>query len=343
MARDVAHDAVGELAAALSQLRVQAAAAHDNPGTLVADVDGRRLRLHVAAAGVATAAAAERAIATSRPSSAPGGVLVADRVPPAARAALEAAGWGWFERQRGHLHLFAPGLRIDADVVAPTPRPPGPPALTTAVSREVTAACLLQASLVGAHRPLSVRAAAAVTGRSVGAVAGALKGLRAVGLLGDDATLLVPETFWALAGEWSRRSHTVGLAAVPDGADADTVRPTTTWALRGPRAAAAWGAPAVIDEQAPVDLYVPNDAALRSAVQRYGAAPTAGGHAATVTVAPTPLVLTRTFGRGVGWLVVHPVFAALDLATDLARGKEILDDWNGPGELADGTAMRRIW
>ncbi|MDA8276458.1 MAG: hypothetical protein M0029_13970 [Actinomycetota bacterium] len=39
---------------------------------------------------------------------------------------------------------------------------------------------------------------------------------------------------------------------------------------------AAWVAPVVLGDLAPVDLFVPSEAALRTAVQRYGAAPAAG-------------------------------------------------------------------
>lgn len=176
-------------------------------------------------------------------------------------------------------------------------------------------------------------------------MSGALRGLRNAGLLGTAGMLLVPEAFWMLAGEWTRHCHTVGLASVPD-VERDAGRSVPDrWALRGPRAAAAWGAPVVLGDLAPVDLFVPSEAALRTAVQRYGAAPAGGGHAATVTVAPTRLAVVRTFDlrHDQGRSVVHPVFAALDLAADPARGREVLEEWDGPDELPDGTPFHRVW
>lgn len=204
---------------------------------------------------------------------------MAGSIPLPARAVLQEVGWGWFERRRGHVRLFGPGLRVEADVEPVVLTPPGPPALTTAVSREVAAAYLVQTSAAGGTGAPTVRALAADTGCSVGGVSDALRGLRNAG------------------------------RSVPD-----------RWALRGPRAVAAWVAPVVLGDLAPVDLFVPSEAALRTAVQRYGAAPAVGGHAATVTVAPTRLAIVRTFDlrHDQGRSVVHPVFAVLDAVDEAA-------------------------
>jgi hypothetical protein len=67
---------------------------------------------------------------------------------------------------------------------------------------------------------------------------------------------------------------------------------------------------------------------LRRTVRRLGASE--GDRAATLALAPTPLVAIWARPGG-GWSLPHPVFAALDLARDPGRGREILDRWNPEG------------
>ena len=49
-------------------------------------------------------------------------VVVADRISDAGRDVLRADGWGWLDR-RGHLRLWAPGLRIESPLAGDGPRP----------------------------------------------------------------------------------------------------------------------------------------------------------------------------------------------------------------------------
>jgi hypothetical protein len=212
---------------------------------------------------------------------------VAGSIPPPARAVLEEVGRGWFERRRGHVRLFGPGLRVEADVEPVVLTPPGPPALTTAVSREVAAAYLVQTSAAGGTGAPTVRALAADTGCSVGGVSDALRGVAQRRALGAGP----------LGSARSSGCGSVGGAGRPR-------RPRTGRPLR-----ALGGCPAH------------GRTALRCGAGRRPSA--VGGHAATVTVAPTRLAIVRTFDlrHDQGRSVAHPVFAVLD-AVDAAAVPE---------------------
>ncbi len=93
---------------------------------------------------------------------------MADRVTAAARTILREAGWGWLDL-RGHLHLTAPGLFVDADVPpANTARGRSIP-LAGHVGIEVAAAVLLKPD-----EPAAVRRIAAALARAPSSVSAAL-------------------------------------------------------------------------------------------------------------------------------------------------------------------------
>ena len=91
----------------------------------------------------------------------------------------------------------------------------------------------------------------------------------------------------------------------------------------------------------PPDFYVPNAAVFRRAVRTLGKCEYEE-RGATVAVAPSPVVTAENFYVGshqtpwLHWPWAHPVVIALDLAQDLARGREILEDWDPQG-------FRRVW
>lgn len=68
-----------------------------------------------------------------------------------------------------------------------------------------------------------------------------------------------------------------------------------------------------------------------------------GRHACTVAAAPCPYVCRRRFERflntGSPAFAPSPVVAALDLASDPARGREILEQW--PQDLPP--ELPRVW
>jgi hypothetical protein len=267
-------------------------------------------------------------------------VLVADRVLSSSAQVLEKAGWNWFER-RGRLHLFAPGLRIDVPVASSLAPPRSPAAMATAVGREVAAALL-----VGAcdGEDSSIRRLAATTQRSVGAVQGALKALRSEGLL-DDRGPLVPDLFWALVEPWRLHER-------PSWALEDLPTPLDQLLVRGEVAGASWGAPVVLGAGAPLDLLAGAEYDLNALHFRIGPV---GVHVATLSVASASVLVTTATEREVSVplpgvagvrparriekrFVIHPVFVALELAAERARGREILEEWT---ELPEG--KHHVW
>jgi hypothetical protein len=103
------------------------------------------------------------------------------------------------------------------------------------------------------------------------------------------------------------------------------------WVLGGDQAALDLGAPVFTVEQRPW-LWVPSQVELRRAQRAYGQA-TWDERAAVIAAPPTPLVCLwrRPPGPDSEWPLPHPVFAALDLARDPGRGREILDQWSPEG------------
>ena len=93
---------------------------------------------------------------------------------------------------------------------------------------------------------------------------------------------------------------------------------------------------------APPDFYVPDNGVLALARSLLGSAEY-GSHACTVAVAPSPYVCWRRYDRShafhTEFLAPSPVVAALDLAADPARGREMLELWSR--DLSP--EVRRVW
>ena len=98
----------------------------------------------------------------------------------------------------------------------------------------------------------------------------------------------------------------------------------------------------VLSGDAPPDFYVPDVRVLRQARTLLGDA-TYGRHACTVAVAPAQYVCRRRYDRATystsPFFAPSPMVAALDLASDPARGREVLELWSRklPPEL------HRVW
>ena len=143
-------------------------------------------------------------------------LLVVDHLSASVREVLEQHGWGYFDRGRGRLRLWAGPVRVDAliDGLSQGRRRPRE-ALATAVGREV-AVCLL----IG-DEPQSVRGVASQIERAPSSVSTALQALRAESLVEPGTTSpVVPELFWALAGVWGPSVRAVGLRECPVPGDA---------------------------------------------------------------------------------------------------------------------------
>lgn len=88
----------------------------------------------------------------------------------------------------------------------------------------------------------------------------------------------------------------------------------------------------------PAELCVPSPLIERRVTHREDGSPSGFAAEATICVAPVLTMLTPRWVRpGEPWPVVHPVVVALDLATDKARGVEILEQWVPPEPFV------RVW
>lgn len=265
-------------------------------------------------------------------------ILVADTLTAGAKKLLTDGGWGWFDR-RGHVFLRAPGLHLDAAVPAAPRRQTGERGEPLVGKAGVATALAL---LLWPHEPLGVRATAAEAGLNPSSVSRALRRLRDHLLIEPDGRPVVPDLFWVLADAWPRSAVALKRRPRPEDSEAlavgadDLERPG--WALTGTRAALAWGAPIVAARSPLLELVVPSEAVARRARQRLGDAATPGSAAAILRVAPVPMAVRhrhRIAGERVP--MAHPVVVALDLAGDLSRGTEILEQWTPPSPFV------RVW
>lgn len=272
------------------------------------------------------------------------GVVVASAVPDTTKAILREHGWGWLDR-RGELDVRAPGLVLHTTDITPSA-----PSIRSG-SRDpirgragiTTAACLLFDS----DGQPGVREIARRGDLAPSTVSTALADLRAASLVEDDGRPLVPELFWALADAWKPDRHAFAEApAVGTGTRLalgfDSLD-EAGWGVGSTVAAAAWSAPVVVGSDAPPDFYVPSERDLRAARGELRAAHTVDERACTIAMAPTVLVVRPRYDAPslatpwLHWPVVHPLFVALDLSLDRARGVEILRDWTPP------PPFKRVW
>ncbi|HVE47358.1 MAG TPA: hypothetical protein VNA57_11515 [Acidimicrobiales bacterium] len=271
-------------------------------------------------------------------------VLAARHLWSPVRDALRAHGVSYFDG-RGHLRLWHRPLFVDSDV-------PGMNAVSGPSSRwriDSPSALDVALAVLDGTAATGVRAAAEAVGRAPGTISKQLAALRSAYLVDDDGQPVVPALFEAVVAVW--RPARIPLANLPrPGAGSVNARlaiglddpDAPGWVLADTRAAAAWGAPIVLAGDAPPDFYVPDAGALARARALLGDADY-GRHACTLALAPCPYVCRRRYDRaGVvdePFFAPSPIVAALDLAIDPARGREILDRWsrNLPPELA------RVW
>ena len=308
---------------------------------LVVDVDGRHLVVEVKTVAYGTVERIE-AIKRVDPPSRTGLVLVvADRINGPARAAIKREGWGYLDAGSGEIYLRAKGVRIETTVEAITAT--GDARAVGIVGRAGRAVAyeLLCRHFDRDSRPI-------VTARSKdefevarSSTSDAFRALTAADLVTDTGRPVVPQLFWELVKVWAP-SDRRWLASVPDPADWDDPHDPvkTTWRLAGLEAAIFHGAPAVGVGEGPVDLYVPGPVLLSIATRRYGVADAVAAAASVAVPAAQQVIRARDDRERMhrGWLVVHPVAAALDLgALGDARSQQILAEWRP----RDGEAVWR--
>jgi hypothetical protein len=271
-------------------------------------------------------------------------VVVADRVTDEARRVLNSAGRSWLDL-RGHLRLVGAGIFVDAEVPALTEKPGLPKSLTGQVSQEIAALLLLDPT-----KAASIREVARNLQRSPSTVSAAMAALRRDSLVDDQRRPVIPALFWELAAHWNpvaqdlRRSPspTVPVTGTVEEAlrlGLTDVEETNGWALTDTTAAAAYGAPVSARSDHPPDFYVPDQTTMRRALHILGPASAHETRAATIRVAPLPVVCASRIDRpDEEWPLARPLFVALDLASDPGRGREVLNGWTPPPE-----AGHRVW
>jgi len=265
-------------------------------------------------------------------------------------------GWSWLDR-RGELQLnhpatagtlqfpgASPADRGSAGGAWPlaSPRSDGPIRGRAGIS---AAAALL----LTPDDPPSIRAIARAAGMSHGAIGEALQLLRAAGLVEPTGAPERPDLFWALAAVW-RPTRVAPVAELPTPAvakrlhaDADgAAEDRPGWCVAGDEAAQAWGAPMFVGGSRPW-IWVPTEADARRA-ERVLVTASWNDCRAVVAVPPTALVTARRVRpepdpAPLPFLpTAHPLFLALDLAQDLARGREVLEQWD-----PDRPGITRVW
>lgn len=261
--------------------------------------------------------------------------------------------WSWLDR-RGELQLNDPSAtgvyQFDLGALDHSAPLPGGWRLAAPASngpiRGRAGISYAAAILLGPPRRPSIREVAAEVGMSHSAVGDAAKLLRDSGLILPTGEPETPDLFWALAAAWGPTRITP-VAAVPTyeqakqwQAPADDLE-HRGWALGGDGAAAAWGAPVFASGGRPW-IWVPKEAGARRA-ERALASASWDDYSAVVAVPPTLLVcryrLKPPSMIEPDYLpTTHPLFLALELAQDPARGREILDEWT-----PDDPEIHRVW
>lgn len=300
-----------EVVEALDGLGIEARADGD---TLV--VDGDRHVLHLLSRAHPTPADL-RGIVAEGADRAPA-LVIADRISDAGRDVLRGAGWGWLDR-RGHLRLWAPGLRLDAPLPRTTPRPREGNVWTT-VGLEVALH-----SLIHPDEPVTARRVAPVIGRSVGATHELVARFTDAGLIGPRTHRpLLPELFWETAAKWPDDGWSplaAPIEAVAERVEAtDLVRVDERGAtLGGARIAAAGDLPA--------RCYVRSSSALRRLKALVDRDAPTRCWVRTAPVRWLPLNEAHPPDDQHPWQVAHPLVCAVRLAADPSRGREIVEDW----------------
>ncbi len=265
-------------------------------------------------------------------------VVVGNKLSQEAREALAAEGWSWFDRRVG-VHLVHGSRTFDVRFVSTAgPEDDSPPSSfrTDGPIRGRAGISYAAALLLAPDDPPTMRAVAREVGMSPTAISNAARLLADQGLVVNGRPA-IPELFEALADVW-RPVKTATVATAPDptsprlAVNADDLD-DEGWALGGDAAALELGAPVFTTDERPT-YWVPSQTERRRAQRLLGPAEQAN-RAATIQVPPTPLVVSRRIANK-PWPLVHPLFAALDLARDPGRGREILEQWHPEG-------ITRVW
>ena len=266
---------------------------------------------------------------------------------------IRSYGWSWLDR-RGELQLnhpkasgvvafdrFSPNRRagLPSGWKLAAPRSDGPIRGRAGIS--CAAALLLHPDA-----PPSIRVIARQAQMSHGAVGEASKLLREAGLVLRSGKPQIPELFWALAAVWGA-TRVTPVTNPPSHENAEHLRANPDdlespgWCLGGDEAARAWGAPVFFGAGRPW-IWVPQEGDARRA-ERMLTTATWNEYAAVIAVPPTAILCSNRarvpLNGPLSFLpTALPLFLALDLAQDPARGREILEHWH-----PDRPEAQRVW
>jgi hypothetical protein len=332
--RSLREQAAAALVEAVGGVRPASSSTSD----LEIELDGRRVTIEVKTMAYATVDRVEALKRKGVPTRDRSVLVVADRINQPAQVALREAGWGYLDLATGRLFLRAPGIRIDTTVDAAEPGKRVKPVGVVGRAGRVVAYELLRRRYDQDPRPVLTTTSFDQFDLARSSTSDARRALIGAGLLTEDGEPVLPELFWALAREWAPTDRR-WLATVPDPTDWDRAHDPTepTWRLGGAQAASSLGAPIVTAAGGPIDLYVPGPVLLSIAVRRYGASDLLAA-AASIAVPVVHQVTAppdrASGGRRLdGWLLVHPVAAALDLAAlGDARSLQVLAEWQPDGD-----------
>jgi hypothetical protein len=256
-------------------------------------------------------------------------LVVADRISDAGRDVLRSAGWGWLDR-RGHLRVWAPGLRVEAPLPHAEARRARPANAWTTVGLEIALVALIEPG-----EPVAARRVAAITGRSVGATHELIGRFGELGLIGRKTHRpLLPELFWEAAAQWPDDGWVglpADLAELADRVGGDEL------VRADERAATLGGARIAAAGELPARCYVRSASALRRARNLVDRDRPVRSWVRAAPVQWLPRNLDHPPDDRHAWHVAHPIVCALRLARDPARGREIVEDWGiVPGGDEDG-------
>ena len=291
--------------------------AHVTDGTLV--VDGTRVVAHLVGRAHPTPADLSHLVGEA-PGRLPA-LVVADRISDAGRDVLRRSGWGWLDR-RGHLRLWAPGIRIESPLpgLAGAAGRAAPANAWTTVGLEIALAALCAPT-----EPVTARRIATVIGRSAGATHELISRFTEQGLIGRKTHLpLLPELFWETSARWPDD----GWIGLPVGVADLAARVGGVGLVRvDERAATLGGARIAAAGDLPARCYVRSASSLRRArsLADRNQPVRSWVRAAPVRWIPENELHLPTDEHP--WHVAHPIVCALRLAADPARGREIVEAW----------------
>jgi len=280
-------------------------------------VDGSRVVLYLVARAHPTPADLSQLVREPR-RRAPA-VVIADRISEPGRRILRDAGWGWLDR-RGHVRLWASGVRIDSAIPGVVPERSGPSSPWTQVGLEVALAALIDPT-----EPVTARRIAPRIGRSVGAVHELLGRFGQDGLIGRSSRMpLHPDLFRETAAHWPDNGWTplaVPATELGSRVGADVV------VRADERAATLGGARIAAVTDLPARCYLTSPAAMRRARQFVDRESPTRTWVRTPPVRWLPLNDEHPADDEHPWQVAHPIVCAIRLAADPARGREIVEAW----------------